>query len=169
MIVVEDVLKALFIQIPERTNNGVAVRKPFYHFGDKKEANKFISAKGSDCYPLIYQISNEETHLKEYVTTTLELVICTLNENQDQFNTERWELSYKNVLLPLLNDIIKCLEESMIIFSEWEYSITKVPNYSDTEAKEDNGFIDIVDAIVLSVEVTIRPKGCLNKNIKFNN
>lgn len=167
MTVVEEYLTALFAQIPARTTNGIEVRKPFYHFGDGKEANKFIAGHNTDCYPLIYQISNQETHVRGYVTTNLELVLCTQNKCQDQYNSERWELSYKNILVPLCENVQKCLEESGVIDSVFSYTIRKEPNYSVSEAKESNAYIDIVDAIVLSVEVKIRPKGCIVKTI-FN-
>lgn len=169
MTVVEEILTALFAQIPARTTNGIEVRKPFYHFGDGKEANKFIAGHNTDCYPLIYQISNEETHLRGYVTTNLELVICTQNKCIDQYNSERWELSYKNVLVPLCEDVQTSLEKSGVITSEFEYTIRKEPNYSVSETKDANAYIDIVDAIVLSVQIKIEPNTCIVKNIKYKN
>lgn len=174
MIVVEEVLQALFSQITEwffldDEANRIDVRKPQYHFGDVKEANRFITDKNTDCYPLIYQILGEETHLKGYVTTNLQLVLCTQNKNIEQYNDVRWKISYEKVLLVLLERVQACLEQSNVIHSEFNYTIRKEPNYSETPSKERNAFVDIVDAIVVNVDVVIRPKGCVNKNIKFKN
>lgn len=175
MIVVEEILQALFVQIPEwfflnDSAERIDVPKPQYHFGDVKEANRFITAKKTDCYPLIYQILGEETHTRGYITTNLQLVLCTQNRNIEQFNTERWQISYKNVLVPLLERVQACLEQAGVVTSEFNYTIRKEPNYSETPTSKDkNAFVDIVDAIVLNVDVVIRPKGCVNKNIKFNN
>lgn len=163
---VEETLKAIFEQLPNRT-----VRKPVYHFGDGKEANRFIAESKFAVYPLIYQTSTDEIQTEKWIETDLELVIATQNLNVEMFNTERWATSYRNVLMPLVQDIQGAFEQSGVIIpssgSNLSYSLSKRPNYSETESKEKNAFVDIVDAIVMRVGIRIT-EGCVNKNISFN-
>ena len=173
MTVVEERLSELFYLIPARTftdSNGVehTTPKPKYHFGDAKEANAFINGRKNDAYPLIYQISNTETHTEKGVDTRLELVLAMQNLKVSMYNTERWATSYQNVLMPLLQNVQTALEKSGIIVSNFEYEVIKHPNYSETEAKDKTAFVDIVDAIVLTVQIKIINGVCINHYIKFN-
>ncbi len=170
MIVIEEVLMEVFSLIPERNwsynNIDNITPKPKYHFGDSKEANRFINNKGVSSYPLIYQTSTTQIDTKKYTETTLQLVLATRNENTSLYNTERWATSYKNVLLPLLDDVKACLEGCGVTAFDYVYEVSKVPNYSETESKDKNTFVDIVDAITLSVDIRFL-KGCINKQINF--
>jgi len=174
VVVVEDKLEAIFNLIPESTfevSPGVTQvrKKPNYYYGDAKECNALIKQKGGAIYPLIFQISTNEDQNPDAVsvTTDLELVICTQNLNEEMNNKTRWATSYKNVLIPLLNDVYKALSESGIVVWDGDYQIDKLPNYSETPSKDKNSFIDTVDAILFKATLTIRGKGCINKTI-FN-
>lgn len=174
-VVVEDKLMALFGLIPARQyeypeGEFNPVKKPEYHFGDAKECNAFIVYMQRDVYPLIYQISNTETQnvKANTVTTDLELVLATVSDGS-KLNDQRWATSYRNILMPLVDNVYQALNESNIVLWNSEYTLEKVPNYGSTETKEANAFIDIVDAIIFRASITIKGTGCNNKNIKFNN
>jgi len=164
MIVVEERLAEVFAQLPPI--GGVACK---YHFGDGIEANKFIKGANHDVYPLVYQTSNNWTGMvvpEIEVETDLVLLLCVQNLNQDMYNSERWATSYRNVLLPLFENVDKALQRSGIISSDYRYSVRNYPNYSERESKENNKFIDIVDAIEVSLRVTISAN-CV-QTINFN-
>lgn len=176
-IVVEDVLMAVFGLIPARQyeypeGEQNDVKKPEYHFGDAKECNAFIIRMNRDVYPLIYQISTQETQQPKSgsVSVNLELVIATLTDGS-KLNDERWATSYKNILMPLVDNIYQALNESgIVMFTDDynEYELEKRPNYSGSSTKDANAFIDIVDAVIFRASIIIKNRPCLNKNIKFN-
>lgn len=174
-VVVEDKLMDLFGLIPERTymQSGLpyTTPKPVYHFGDAKECNLFIvkmSGLGMGAFPIIFQTSNEETqnNLSNSVTTTIELVIAT-DTSAQLSNDERWATTYRNILMPLVDDVFKAINESGIVRWNQEYTLIKFPNYSNTTAKDQNAFVSIVDAVLFRANITISGKGCYNKTI-FN-
>lgn len=178
-IVVEEVLSDIFNLIPDRQYSyakdddtiTVTVPKPRYYFGDAKECNALIKKRGEKIYPLIFQTSNSEGHNRDAreVTTDLVLVLAHRNTRIDLLNTQRWATSYRNILMPLVDNVIQALSESGLIRFDGTYTLEKVPNYSETEAKDKNAFIDIVDAIIFRATITLNVKNkCINKNINFN-
>lgn len=164
MIVVEERLAELFMQLPSMsvTDEKPEGFKPVYHFGDGKELNKFITESQHKVYPLIYQTSYDETQFAKqgYVRTNLELVLA-VQTNAELYNTERWATTYRNILVPLFNNIDTAFKQSGIIRSEYEYRVRKRPNYSETDSKEKNAFVDIIDALVVNLQVEIT-SACIN-------
>ena len=170
MIVVEEKLAELFNLLPPFPDTNGNMVKPVYHFGDGIEANEFIKKRNRAVYPLIYQNLTEETqNIKaNTVSTRLEIVLC-VKTRTEMLNTERWATTYRDVLMPLLNNIGILFTKSNIILSNLEFDIAKFPNYSETESKQKNAFIDIVDAIRVRVPITIDGNLCLPKQILFPN
>lgn len=179
-IVVEEVLSDIFNLIPDREYSyakgddtvTVHVPKPKYYFGDAKECNAIIKKRGENIYPLIFQtsISEDQDNRSGNVTTDLVLVLAHRNTRIDLLNTQRWATSYKNILMPLVENVLQALSESGWVRFDGTYTLEKVPNYSETPANDKNAFIDIVDAIILSATITLNTRNkCINKNIKFNN
>lgn len=174
-IIVEDKLADIFGLIPSRnfvdmtTGNLSPVPKPTYHFGDYKEFNALIKITQGNIYPVLYQISNTENQDQKAseVTTDLEIVIATRETSVELLNNQRWAASYKNILMPLVNNVVQAINECGIIRWDGEYTLQKVPNYSQTEAKDSNAVIDIIDAIVFRATITIE-QGCMNRFITFN-
>lgn len=173
-IVVEEKLKELFSLIPSRSftdinDKEIQVKAPTYHFGDTKECNALLKSKNLNVYPLIFQTSTSETQSPKAnsVTTDIVLVLATQNKKVQLLNTQRWETSYKNILMPLVEDVFKALNESGIILWNTEFTLDKQPNYSESTAKDANAFIDIVDAVIFRATITIFGNRCNNKTI-FN-
>jgi len=167
MIVVEQRLSDLFNRLPDLIDANNKPFKPVYHFGDGIEANEFIKRYKHAVYPLIYQTSLRETqnYRERTVDTTLEIVLC-VQTRTDLLNSERWATTYKTMLVPLMENIMILFEKGGIIVSNFEYEIEKFPNYSQTESKDANAFIDIVDALRFRLPCEINDK-CITKNIKF--
>lgn len=176
-IVVEDKLRELFLLIPDRQFNyqfgggtkTEVVPKPTYHFGDNKECNAFIKLNKNIVYPLIYQTSSRETQnpKDKSVTADIELVLATQNKEQIQ-NDQRWATYYKNILMPLVDNIYSVFNQSKNITWDNTYELEKFPAYSITDAKDQNTYIDIVDAVVFRATINIKDGICINKKINFN-
>jgi len=164
-VVVEERLTELFSFLPEIGEWG----KPKYYFGDDKEINSLIKVSGGNIYPLIYQTSNrfnENAKNPNVVEADLTFVLAVQN-TVPMFNSNRWATSYRNVLRPLYENIKILFSKANIIVSDFEYQVDTTPNYSETESKEKNKFIDIVDALVVSVTLKIT-SGCIN-TVALNN
>lgn len=177
-IVVEEVLSTIFNLIPDREftyakdddSITVHVPKPKYYFGDAKELNKVMKLKDGEIYPLIFQTSTIETQNQKAGDVTTDLVLVLAHRNTEEYltNTQRWATSYKNILMPLVDNIYQAFIQSKWVTFDSTYELEKVPNYSETSAKEKHGFNDIVDAIVFRATVRLTPNVCINKNINFN-
>lgn len=160
-IVVEERLNDLFALLPA-TSDGF---KPVYHFGDGIELNKFVIGRENQVYPLIYQTSTrEEQQMKQNLVETRLEIFLAVQTTTDLYNTERWATSYRNVLLPLFENIHKAFIRSGIISSEWKYDIDKIPNYNRLEGK--NGTLDILDVLRFRLNVII--SGSCIQRFNFN-
>jgi len=161
IIVVEERLTELFSLLPEP--------KPKYHFGDDIELNKFIKGSNGNAYPLIYQTSLEKIYhgnSREVEVNPLQFFIA-VQTNTDLYNTERWATSYREQLMPLLQNIMTVFEKSNIVTSTYDYTIREFPNYGAAEQNsKEHKTIDIIDAIQVSFRATINGN-CITKNIKF--
>lgn len=162
-MILEERMLEIISQLPQR--NGF---KPVYHFGDELELNKFILKSKKSVYPLIWQIVKPEKDnaISKRITTDLEFFIAVQNKKTAMFNTERWETSYKNVLIPVYEDFKKAFIECGIIQSDFSFDIQKMPNYSQTEIRDKSKTIDIIDAILVKLPNSTIIDTCI-KNVKF--
>lgn len=166
MIIPEYILRDIFKQIPA-IEMGNANNTPFFHWGDKQELVKYIKTSESKNYPLIWLLPTVDYHY-EYGTRCskrLELVIATLETNESLFNTSRYDKSFRIVLNPLANQVVKGLTDSKItkiIDAKWE--IFKHPKYSDDGGKT-NATIDKWDALKITFDKVIFDDGCLYESI----
>lgn len=147
------------------------VDKPTFHFGGVKELNALIVEMKGQIYPLIYKINTTSTGNLNANTANmdLELVLATRNIMTSELNDQRWAMSYKNILFPLLNKVILCLQQGNITLWNGEYTLEEAPNYSETDSKDKNAFTDIIDALIFRTSITLTPSNrCLNKSINFN-
>jgi hypothetical protein len=158
-MIIEGKLNEIFVQLPE-----IDGFKPVYHFGDELEFNKFVLKNNGKVYPLIWQLIKKEVDndYAERTSTDLEFFIAVRNTETDMFNTIRWETSYKNVLNPMYDNIKKALKESGIIKSNWSFEKFKRPNYSQSENKDKNKTIDIIDVIEVSLRDVEIKDSCVN-------
>jgi len=170
IVVIEDVLMKLFYFIPTRIyvqeEKEYTTPKPTYHYGDSKELNNLIVALDHKIYPIIFQTStNWDGDSKDPKSETeITLVIATLT-SATLLNDQRWATTYKNILLPTLNYILQIFTKSRVISWDGKYSVQNAPNYSETESKDLDKFVDIVDAIVLTTNIKVDGGSCIDKKI----
>jgi len=151
MIVVEERLNDVFSQLPE-----IDGFKPVFDWGNQYNLmavlKSYADAKESP-YPLIYQdiTESEENQFSRgdgEVELNLKLIIACSNPATELLNKNRWAMSYRNVLFPVVENIEKCFYKAGIFTWTGEYGLKKHPNYGNGE---ENFTTDIWDALVLRV------------------
>lgn len=159
MIVVEQRLSDVFEQLPELNNF-----KPVYKWGNESHLVsqlKLFSESNKSPYPLIYQLSNSSQQGIN-ASTDLVLILACRNLDTTLLNENRWVMSYKELLYPLLSDIESCFKKAGIFIWDGNYKVTEFPNYGNGE---ENKTIDIWDALKFETKITIN-QNCI-KQIKF--
>ena len=162
MIVVEEILTEIFEQLPS-----IDGFKPIYKWGNEfhlqQQLELYSKAKTSP-YPLIYQTSNlsKQQTFKNECEAKLKLVLACQNTNVSLTNEERWAMSYRNILYPLLGNIEKCFTGAGCVVWNGDYDMQEFPNYGNGK---DNFTLDVWDAIVIDVKIQII-KGCV-RQIRF--
>jgi hypothetical protein len=161
-IVIEDRLEEIFSYLTPITSNDLQAFMPIFKVGDQKELISFFNQSETlTNYPLIWldmpYIENHYNQKKVEVDVSLILAVET---NGSMLNSERMDKTYKPILLPLLDNVIDLFKKANTVSFDFNYKITKFPNYSDTEQGEENKFVDIWDAIKLEITLNFNNK-CL--------
>ena len=151
MIIPEHILRDIVKQIPAVVINSGRTQKPQFGWGDKLELNRYLKLKKNDSYPLIWLLPSVEHHSEDgdRCKKRLEIIVATLEEDENLFNPERYNQSFEIVLNPVTEQVIKGLTDSRvtkIIEAKWD--VFKHPNYSDDDGKS-NGTIALWDALKL--------------------
>jgi len=152
MIVVEEILTQIFEQLPE-----IDGFKPIYKWGNEfhlqKQLELYSKAKTSP-YPLIYQTSNlsKQQTFSKTCEATLKLILACQNKQVDLTNEQRWAMTYRNILYPLLENIEICFNECGVIVWDGDYKMQEFPNYGNGK---DNFTLDVWDAIAIDVKIII--------------
>ena len=167
MIIPEHILRDIVKQIPAVVINSKITQKPQFGWGDKLELNRYLENKKNDSYPLIWLLPTGENHHSDgdYCNKRLEIIIATLEEDENLYNPERYNQSFKIVLNPVTEQVIKGLTDSRvtkIIEAKWD--VFKHPNYSDDDGKS-NGTIALWDALKITFNEVEFNNNCLNTNI----
>ena len=170
MIVPEHILTDIVAQMPAVVLNSNITQSPQFSWGDKLELNRYLELKKNDSYPLIWLLPSVDSHYNdgEYCSKRLELIIATLESDQNLFNPERYKKSFEIVLNPVADLVLKGLTDSRVtkvIGEKWE--IFKQPNYSDNKYQDDNshGTIELWDALKITFNEVEFNNNCINKNI----
>jgi len=163
MIVSEDKFALAFEQLPP-----IQMFKPRYESGNDLHLNKYLKEMADSStspYPLIYQVSNKDDGNDNAQTTKGKFVfiLATREKKTELLNSNRLKMSFKNVLIPLAENMFTLFKKAGIFNWDGTYTIEKFYNYGDGDK---NKTIDIWDAIRLTVELEIN-NNCINKNIKF--
>lgn len=165
MIVVEEILDNVFSQLPQMDGY-----KPIFDWGNYEHLNslmKLYSSNSKSIYPLIYKTSVGSSQLVEqYAEIDLILVLAIQNTETSLINRERWAMSYKNTLYPLVDNIEKCFEQVPVFIWDRKYKIKEYPNYGN-DGK--NKATDIWDAIEFTtkIKITHQNKDCDIQTINF--
>lgn len=165
MIIVERKIEDIVGQIPYISMRTDLSRKASFHWGDKKELNRYLELTKDNNYPLIWLLPGADKYNQNGTATRdCVFIIATRETNVDLFNPARYDKSYHLVLNPLTEYLVEGLRTSsisQIVKDEWE--VQRFPNYSESEHRDenDNVTIDLWDAIKLSCSVQFN-NNCLN-------
>ena len=163
MIIVEERLTEVFEQLPE-----VSGGKPYFDFGNEEHLLKILklfSDEGKSPYPILYLMSNEDdqnTRGNE-VDHDVYLIIATRNTQTELTNKNRWAMSYRNVLFPTAELVVKCFNRAGIFTWDGNLKLLKYPNYGNGK---ENFTADIWDALVIKTKIIVT-NNCI-KQINFN-
>lgn len=173
MIVAEHSIRDIVAGMPALRINRDFAQKPSFHWGDEIELNRYIKQKQEAAYPLIWLLpSDDEFKNKGTKFQSLEkecsFILATREVRKELFNHERYVRSYDVVLNPLQDWLIKGLTQSNITEHLGDgFTSFKVPNYSADS--EENGTIDIWDAIRLDIRVRFKDNRTCLKPINYGN
>lgn len=163
MIVTEHRVRDIVGQIPKVRLRADLERKPSFHWGGKKELNRYLQKMKDASYPLIWLLPSKDTFNTDGTAEReCEFIIATRETRTELFNTERYEASFEIVLNPLTEYLVQGLQTSSVSdFTSDAWSLIKYPNYSENEKEEENGTIDLWDATKLICGVRFN-NNCLN-------
>ena len=155
MIIVEDIIKARVSKLTKVDLLDGRSQLPVYGWGDKNELNKYLKEVGTNSYPLIWQIPTKENESVNQITQRSEFIIAVnfVKEDTELMNSDRLELTFKPILMPLLEDFIDVVNKGKnSSFDKSNYERFKIPNYSVTN--RENDVVDLWDAVTLSIDAT---------------
>tara|TARA_R110000782_G_scaffold152954_1_gene245523 strand:- start:2192 stop:2713 length:522 start_codon:yes stop_codon:yes gene_type:complete len=156
MIVVEHSIRDIIKGMPSLQINPTKSSLPKFHWGDKKELNRYIQVMKEGSYPLIWllpSVNTYEGNTGQSVTKECSFIIATRETRQSLFNNERYLKSFDIVLNPLTANLIHGLTSSNITSRIGNnYETLNEPNYSEDDG-ESNGTIDLWDAVSLTINV----------------
>lgn len=164
-IIVEDRLRDNFNYLPSMIGPNGGSFQPVFKAGDHKELLAFFKqSQGNSNYPLVWlDMPYEEEHINRGLVKIDRLnFILAVETNSQMLYAERIDTTFKNVLIPLLDNVIDLFRVSNVIAHDNNFIITKFGNYSDEPQGEESGFTDIWDAIKLTVNITIN-NNCLRE------
>lgn len=169
MIVFEERLGELVDLLPPHTNVGTGTQLPIkYGWGTQDELNKYLALPRQDSpYPLIWlTVAKDKENLNEpRVKRFSRILIATVSDKQSEMNPFVYQTDYKDVLVPVAENLIKALQQSgisQIMNNEIEREF--LPNFS---VRENNGQVDIWNVLLLECEIAFIGQECINK-INFN-
>lgn len=152
MIVVEDRLNTVFSKL-----NKINGFQPIFKYGDIKELNTFLQSQSQATnrpYPLIWLVyPYVEEQKKNYVFIDKMSIVLATNTIPELLNDARLEITYKGILIPLLENIQRVFMKSNIVFVKDEsYKVTKFPNYGENDQHLST---DIWDALKVTFDIQI--------------
>ena len=163
MIVVEEHLKNIFDQLPL-----IKGFKPKFNWGSQDTLNLYLSQlKQTNKYPLIWLVESPDNigMYSKTIEKSVKLIIAKQSVHTTNTNPIIWETEFKEVLNPLLDNVIKALERSTITeIKDSKYKIQRITNYSEDNGKNAKT-IDNWNVIILELDVYFK-ENCL-KQIKF--
>jgi hypothetical protein len=163
MIVVEEHLKNIFDQLPL-----IKGFKPKFNWGSQDTLNLYLSQlKQTNKYPLIWLVESPDNigMYSKTIEKSVKLIIAKQSVHVTNTNPIIWETEFKEVLNPLLENVIKALERSTITeIKNSKYKIQRITNYSEDNGKNAKT-IDNWNVIILELDVYFK-ENCL-KQIKF--
>ena len=174
MIIVEDVLKEIFSQIPAIKDSNSVEFLPHFNWGSMKTLNLHLSQlKKGTKYPLIWlaETVDESDIYSHKLEKPIKLILAKQSNHTTNTNPIIWETEFTDVLNPLLKNVITSLEKSGVTYIKGgSYKTRRLANYSETDGKEasaiDNWNVIVLEATVVFTEKADGTSQCIN-TIKF--
>tara|TARA_R110000782_G_scaffold83895_1_gene164037 strand:+ start:2117 stop:2641 length:525 start_codon:yes stop_codon:yes gene_type:complete len=174
MIIVEDILKEIFSQLPAIKDSNSVDFSPHFNWGSQNTLNLYLSQlKKSVKYPLIWltETVDDSDIYAHKLEKPVKLILAKQSNHTTNTNPIIWETEFKNILNPLLKNVITSIEKSGVTsIKDGRYKSTRLANYSENEGA-DSKTIDNWNVIVFEATVIFREKAdgtpnCI-KTIKF--
>jgi hypothetical protein len=166
MIIFEDQLARITGVLPILNVNGVDM-PIYFNWGTAEVLAKYLTESEGRNFPLIWLIEGEDTNdLREpSVTRNARIVILNESEAPNEFNDYQHQFDYDVILQPILDNLLKALENSGISrYDDSNFRTQRVKNYSMTQVNE--SLLYICNAIVLDASITFSGiSSCINTNI----
>lgn len=162
MIVVETLLREIFSQIPDISYAGKMYPVKF-HWGNQDDLNLYMKTEYGNPTPLIWLVEaedgcNDNAHSLE---RRIALRVAKSSEHKTDRNPIVWDSEFSQVLNPLLDKVIQCLNKSGVTtIVGGEYRKRLRANYSEyertTEGKTKSETLTIDHWNVIYFEATVR-------------
>ncbi len=168
-IVLEDVLDEIFSYLPDMSFDVGGEQFPVrFDYGDEVDLNHFLANREtSTTYPLIWLLyPYSEKHTRTGLEVGALNFIFAVDTNSSMENRERMQETFGKILMPLLFNFRQVLQKAGVININNNFDVVKHPNYSKTEARDENTVIAIWDALKVTTEGFTVIDTCL-KEIKF--
>lgn len=169
MIVFETRLGELIELLPPYVNTVTETVFPIkYGWGTQDELNKYLSLPRAESpYPLVWlNVGIDKDNLNEpRVQRRARILIATNSDKQSEMNPFVYQTDYKEILVPVAQNLIKALQQSgisQIINNEIDREF--LPNFS---IRENNGQVDVWNVLMIEAEIAFIGQECINR-IYFN-
>lgn len=163
-ILVEDKLKELFATLPDVvwTNPQTDLQEtftPIFQWGNEMDFNEFIKQENV-FNPIIWLDTDySEEGSEEGLDIDIDLIIPILTASSGMFNEERLDLSFRNILQPLLQNVLKAIKRSnTFILLDNNYKAKKFYNFGVREVRsiKDKQYISVpVESYKLSLSLRV--------------
>lgn len=165
MIVVEERLKEILDQLPLVPLSTTGLFKPVFMWGSQRDliATLKLYNSGQKPYPLIWLITPyKESHneQRKVVNVSDMSLILAVPNNSQMLPVQRLETSFKQVLIPLYNNVQDLFRKANTVSLDQLYGVEKHYNYGG--ADQETGITDIWDVLKVNVEMEVNGR-CLNK------
>ncbi len=178
MIVFEEALEAIVDTLPPLVDANGTSFPIIFDWGTIEVLNKFLLLPTNQSkYPLIWLSSakDKNDNREPSVTRRARIIIATRSLNSDEFNRYQYRNDFKEILQPILDNLLFALNVSGISrYDDRDFETERVPNYSVTyrensEDKTKSNQIDIWNAITLDATITFTNNGACIQQIFYNN
>jgi len=170
MIVLEDVFSALFNKLNPITRNGITAN-PVFGYGDDNDLNRFLAEREKDLgpYPLVWLLLPYEQEYENRGSLSGKQVaeverlqfVLAVETNTDLRIEQRLDITYKQVLYPLFDDVMRLIKSTSVIKMNDGYKVRKYPLYLDELNSEKANTIIVWDALKIIFDCKIN-NNCLN-------
>ena len=174
MIVVEEILKEIFSQIPPVKDSNSVEFSPKFNWGSTNALNLYLSLqKKSVKYPLIWltETADDSDIYAHKLEKPLKIFLAKQSSYTNSTNPIIWETEFKNVLNPLLKNLILSIEKSGVTtIKDGTFKSRRLANYSESNGTEsitiDNWNVVVFEATVIFREKADGTALCIN-TIRF--